>query len=194
MMISYAYDVHVSDFDRCAGRQHCRQDWLDVFVCASAIVSVEDRQTGVSADVGGRWDSHRPHTVPCPQRQRVARSRYSGRSADRPVADSCPALPSAPPPRAARWGLPLFCHHRFQRLDVERLLGDDVLQQPSAGKVASASPYEPHLVPATLDARFLPDLPWCLIGDPGYDSDGLVAQTVLAIVLVLRGRLDDPLR
>ena len=39
--------------------------------------------------------------------------------------------------------------------------------------VASASPYEPHLVPATLDARFLPDLPWCLIGDRGYDSDGL---------------------
>ena len=27
--------------------------------------------------------------------------------------------------------------------------------------------------PATLDARFLPDLPWCLIGDRGYDSDGL---------------------
>src|SRR5262245_4692407 len=25
-------------------------------------------------------------------------------------------------------GLPLFCHHRFQRLDVERLLGDDVLE------------------------------------------------------------------
>ena len=39
--------------------------------------------------------------------------------------------------------------------------------------VASASPYEPHLVPATLDARFLPDLPWCLIGDRGYDSDRL---------------------
>ena len=39
--------------------------------------------------------------------------------------------------------------------------------------VASASPYEPHLVPAILDARFLPDHPWCLIGDRGYDSDGL---------------------
>jgi len=24
-----------------------------------------------------------------------------------------------------------------------------------------------------LDARFLPDLTWCLIGDRGYDSDGL---------------------
>ena len=44
---------------------------------------------------------------------------------------------------------------------------------PIAVHVASASPYEPHLVPATLDARFLPDLPWCLIGDRGYDSDGL---------------------
>ena len=44
---------------------------------------------------------------------------------------------------------------------------------PVAVHVASASPYEPHLVPATLDARLLPDLPWCLIGDRGYDSDGL---------------------
>ena len=44
---------------------------------------------------------------------------------------------------------------------------------PIAVHVASASPYEPHLVPATLGARFLPDLPWCLIGDRGYDSDGL---------------------
>ena len=44
---------------------------------------------------------------------------------------------------------------------------------PIAVHVASASPYEPHLVPATLDARFLPDLPWCLIGDRGYDSDRL---------------------
>jgi len=39
--------------------------------------------------------------------------------------------------------------------------------------MAAASPCEPHLVPATLDARVLPDLPWCLIGDRGYDSDGL---------------------
>ena len=44
---------------------------------------------------------------------------------------------------------------------------------PIAVHVAGASPYEPHLVPATRDARFLPDLPWCLIGDRGYDSDGL---------------------
>ena len=42
---------------------------------------------------------------------------------------------------------------------------------PLAVHVASASPYEPHLVPATLDARFLPDLPARLIGDRGYDSD-----------------------
>jgi transposase len=46
---------------------------------------------------------------------------------------------------------------------------------PLAVHVASASPYEPHLVPATLDARFLPDLPPRLIGDRGYDSDSLDA-------------------
>jgi transposase len=39
--------------------------------------------------------------------------------------------------------------------------------------MASASPYEPHLVPPTLDARFLADLPTRLIGDRGYDSDAL---------------------
>lgn len=44
---------------------------------------------------------------------------------------------------------------------------------PIAVHVASASPYEPHLVPATLDARFLADLPTRLIGDRGYDSDRL---------------------
>src|SRR4030088_1624334 len=42
---------------------------------------------------------------------------------------------------------------------------------PIAVHVASASPYEPHLVPATLEARFLGDLPTRLIGDRGYDSD-----------------------
>jgi transposase len=47
---------------------------------------------------------------------------------------------------------------------------------PVAVHVASASPYEPHLVPATLDARFLADLPLRLIGDRGYDSDGLDEQ------------------
>jgi transposase len=47
---------------------------------------------------------------------------------------------------------------------------------PVAVHVASASPYEPHLVPATLDARFLPELPARLIGDRGYDSDALDAQ------------------
>jgi transposase len=47
---------------------------------------------------------------------------------------------------------------------------------PVAVHVASASPYEPHLVPATLDARFLADLPVRLIGDRGYDSDALDAQ------------------
>jgi transposase len=44
---------------------------------------------------------------------------------------------------------------------------------PVAVHVASASPYEPHLVPATLDARFFADLPPRLIGDRGYDSDAL---------------------
>jgi transposase len=48
---------------------------------------------------------------------------------------------------------------------------------PLAVHVASASPYEGHLVPATLDARFLPELPTRLIGDRGYDSDAL--DTVL---------------
>ena len=47
---------------------------------------------------------------------------------------------------------------------------------PLAVHVASASPYEPHLVAATLDARFLPELPRRLIGDRGYDSDGLDEQ------------------
>ena len=46
---------------------------------------------------------------------------------------------------------------------------------PVAVHVASASPHEPHLVPATLDARFLADLPTRLIGDRGYDSDPLDA-------------------
>jgi transposase len=44
---------------------------------------------------------------------------------------------------------------------------------PVAVHVASASPYEGHLVPATLDARFLADLPKRLIGARGYDSDRL---------------------
>jgi transposase len=47
---------------------------------------------------------------------------------------------------------------------------------PLAVHVASASPYEPHLVPATLDARFLRELPPRLIGDGGYDSDPLDQQ------------------
>ena len=42
---------------------------------------------------------------------------------------------------------------------------------PVAVHVASASPYEPHLVPATLDARFVRALPRRLIGDRGYDSN-----------------------
>jgi transposase len=47
---------------------------------------------------------------------------------------------------------------------------------PVAVHVASASPDEGHLVPATLDARFLRELPTRLIGDRGYDSDPLDAR------------------
>ena len=47
---------------------------------------------------------------------------------------------------------------------------------PLAVHVASASPHEPHLVPATLNARFLRALPTRLIGDKGYDSDPLDAR------------------
>ena len=47
---------------------------------------------------------------------------------------------------------------------------------PVAVHVASASPDEGHLVPATLDARFLRALPTRLIGDRGYDSDPLDAK------------------
>lgn len=61
---------------------------------------------------------------------------------------------------------------------------------PIAVHVASASPYEPHLVPATLDARFLKELPARLIGDRGYDSDALDAQLlkVYGIEMIARHR------
>ena len=59
---------------------------------------------------------------------------------------------------------------------------------PVAVHVASASPYEPHLVPATLDARFFPDLPTRLIGDRGYDSDRLddTLMTTYGIEMIAR--------
>src|ERR1700680_3012162 len=47
---------------------------------------------------------------------------------------------------------------------------------PVAVHVASASTYEPHLVPATREARFLADLPTRLVADRGYDSDALDQQ------------------
>jgi transposase len=61
---------------------------------------------------------------------------------------------------------------------------------PVAVHVASASPYEPHLVPATLDARFLTELPARLIGDRGYDSDALDAQLLkdYSIEMIARHR------
>lgn len=74
---------------------------------------------------------------------------------------------------------------------------------PVAVHVASASPYNPHLVAATLEARFLPDLPTRLIGDRGYDSDRLddTLMTTYGIEMIAanrRGRArtqdDRPLR
>jgi transposase len=47
---------------------------------------------------------------------------------------------------------------------------------PLALHVASASPHETKLVEATLEQRFLGDLPERLIGDRAYDSDRLDAQ------------------
>jgi transposase len=44
---------------------------------------------------------------------------------------------------------------------------------PLAIHLASASPGETTLVEATLDARFLEDLPERLMGDKAYDSDPL---------------------
>jgi len=44
---------------------------------------------------------------------------------------------------------------------------------PVAAGIASASPHEVTLVEATLETRFLPELPEHLIGDLAYDSDRL---------------------
>ena len=44
---------------------------------------------------------------------------------------------------------------------------------PVAVSVGSASPHEVTLVEATLDERFIADLPERLIGDRAYDSDPL---------------------
>ena len=59
---------------------------------------------------------------------------------------------------------------------------------PIAVHVASASLYEPDLVPATLDARFLEDLPTRLIGDRGYDGDALdeTLMTTYGIEMITR--------
>ena len=51
---------------------------------------------------------------------------------------------------------------------------------PVAVDVASASPVEVALVAATLDARFVPDVPTRLIGDKAYDSDRLDAELAAA--------------
>jgi transposase len=50
------------------------------------------------------------------------------------------------------------------------------MASPSPGCNAYAKlPHEPHFVPATLEARFLEDLPRRWIGDHGYDTDPLDA-------------------
>ena len=47
---------------------------------------------------------------------------------------------------------------------------------PIAASVASATPHEVTLVHATLDDRFLDELPERLLGDNAYDSDRLDAE------------------
>ena len=47
---------------------------------------------------------------------------------------------------------------------------------PLAVSVASASPHETQLVEATLQQRFLPEVPVKLIGDRAYDSERLDQQ------------------
>jgi|SoiMethySBSTD1v2_1073268.scaffolds.fasta_scaffold06065_10 hypothetical protein len=91
--------------------------------------------------VGGRGTAPEPRRAPatepatrCCPRVRVAdtaTSRYSGRPGDtRAEGWSSARRGATPPPRAERWGLPLFCDERLQRLDVERLLGHDLFQPP----------------------------------------------------------------
>jgi transposase len=47
---------------------------------------------------------------------------------------------------------------------------------PLAARIASASPHEVTLAEATLEARFIPEIPVRLIGDKAYDSDALDAR------------------
>jgi transposase len=49
---------------------------------------------------------------------------------------------------------------------------------PVAVCTASASPAEVKLVAATMEQRFVADVPERLIGDKGYDSDGLDEQVL----------------
>jgi len=55
---------------------------------------------------------------------------------------------------------------------------------PIAIDLASASPAEVKLVHATIDARFVDDIPERLIGDKAYDSDPL-AETLAEIGIEL---------
>lgn len=55
---------------------------------------------------------------------------------------------------------------------------------PLAVDVASASPAEVKLVHATLDCRFVADVPQRLIGDKAYDSDPL-AETLAEVGIEL---------
>ena len=63
---------------------------------------------------------------------------------------------------------------------------------PVTVDVASVSLYEPHLVPATLDARFLADLPTRPIGDRGYDSDALDGTPVSLWLCSVTARKSKP--
>jgi transposase len=66
---------------------------------------------------------------------------------------------------------------------------------PIAVGVGSASPHEVTLVDATLDARFIDELPQRLIGDRAYDSDPLderLAEKGVEMIAPHRGNRRKP--
>jgi transposase len=66
---------------------------------------------------------------------------------------------------------------------------------PIAVGVGSASPHEVTLVDATLDARFIDELPQRLIGDRAYDSDPLderLAENGVEMIAPHRGNRRKP--
>jgi hypothetical protein len=71
-----------------------------------------------------------------------AMSTYSARSHGRP-ADSFPALASAPPPRAARWGLPLMGWSAPRIADDRRrMTGSTADLKPDAKKSGGVTPHQ----------------------------------------------------